>query len=1257
MHEPDPSSLEIEQFSQLIGAKEWKEMRRDLDKWSSTRKSALFEGKGSPMEATNWDNMMVTYFTDNIITNSILQSKLATQTFRGLASNWWRAHQQLVPEMVVLYEQLLEWIRTELVPLADPGAATLSWRQLRFLGDVEDYLKQLDQLTTHFPLPHATLLVMATEPLGREAVSAAYKADQMYGNDGMPYVRLRRFIEAHLQQLTPTQRKQLADSPPLAKGYGKSAEKEKRANNNYRPANTAPRRPNNFTQTNAFEVNESRGGNQESQSQNRKPNQIKKKIGKGQNPCWVCGSDQHIWFNCEKRKKGKCSVCGSMAHLTRECAQRYFPAPNTNPTRNNRQVLKVHKENLEESAVEGKTEPNQTNRESRAKQKPCNKKQSKGSTQTCTRNIEADGLLEECSLPTSLGLTPATVASKAMIEWPNVWGELSSKYPIGSLFQLSPLAHPPQASLLYYQIEANKTPIVAMLDTGASHTFITYELADQIQAELKPLDNAITTTDFGGQKSSTQHMAHISFRLASVSKICCCYVTHEAPAPVVLGLDIVLSWPLFLNPVDRCVYVPFNAQKGQIASVTCCDRARRTSPDDIQDDIAVFTVTEWEEKGNNDSFLYDDNIPELSYNPKSMAVEMVTRFSITASGFAEAEELNNFVQSLPSDFREIVNEFVQMFQPPDRDPPSRSVKHYICVPPDVVPAARRAYPLPQHKLSAMREQMHELIEKGWVQASASPWAAPVLFVPKDDGKKQRMCIDFRDLNALTKKDRFPLLRIDLLLHRSAKASIFSKIDLASGFHQIEVFTEHRELTSFILPETVDGQSLWEWKVMPFGLVNAPSTFQRAMSVALRGCEEFSVVYIDDILVFSETREQHLLHLKRVFAALQEQSYHVRLAKCLFFAPEVPFLGHILSADGIKAADKRFGHIQSFPTPFSTPKQVRSFLGMVMWYRTFIPHVATLAALLFPLTSAKKSFQWTEEAEQSVKALKQALMQTPVLSRYNHDLETRVTTDASQTGVGAVLEQKHDEVWKPVAFWSRKLIDAETRYSATDLEWLAVVEAVARVWRHLLEDIPFVVRSDHAALARKLSKSAHEPPITPRQARWIEKLMPYSITFEYIPASQNVVSDALSRYPALSTNSISLVAPQLVGLVARIALAAKLDEHYTALLEKIQHSPRERTVDSSCIDTHSMGEDVDVDHVDDLTLWKIYDGVIFHKDGRILVPKDDELRTLVISEAHDIPLGGHFDQTKTIEKVKRLWMWKGLHQDVKDYVASCHFANT
>ena len=151
-----------------------------------------------------------------------------------------------------------------------------------------------------------------------------------------------------------------------------------------------------------------------------------------------------------------------------------------------------------------------------------------------------------------------------------------------------------------------------------------------------------------------------------------------------------------------------------------------------------------------------------------------------------------------------------------------------------------------------------------------------------------MCVDFRDLNALTKKDAFPLPRLDLMLHKSTNAKVFSKIDLASGFHQIAVHRPHRELTAFILPEPVDGHALWEWNVMPFGLVNAPPTFQRAMNTALRGCEQFAAVYIDDIFVYSNSLDDHLSHLASVFEKLQAQSYHVRLSKCEFLADEVQF---------------------------------------------------------------------------------------------------------------------------------------------------------------------------------------------------------------------------------------------------------------------------------------------------------------------------------------------------------------------------------
>ena len=211
----------------------------------------------------------------------------------------------------------------------------------------------------------------------------------------------------------------------------------------------------------------------------------------------------------------------------------------------------------------------------------------------------------------------------------------------------------------------------------------------------------------------------------------------------------------------------------------------------------------------------------------------------------------------------------------------------------------------------------------------------------------------------------------------------------------------------------------------------------------------------------------------------------------------------------------------------------------MWYKSFIPHVSTIAAPLFPLTSAKKKLQWTEEATFAVNALKEAVLAAPTLIRYNRTLPTRVTTDASSVGIGAVLEQLTTNEWKPVAFWSRKLKDAETRYSATDIEWLAVVEAVSVVWRHFLEDIPFKVRSDHKALERKLHKSAHDPPISGRQARWIERLMPFGIEFEYIPGEENKVADALSRYPnTMTLNTITVMHSKLAGILPRIKIAAE-----------------------------------------------------------------------------------------------------------------------
>ena len=349
----------------------------------------------------------------------------------------------------------------------------------------------------------------------------------------------------------------------------------------------------------------------------------------------------------------------------------------------------------------------------------------------------------------------------------------------------------------------------------------------------------------------------------------------------------------------------------------------------------------------------------------------------------------------------------------------------------------------------------------------------------------------------------------------------------------------------------------------------------------------------------------------------------------------PFLGHTLTATGIAAAKKRFDLAGNFPTPFKTPKEVKSFLGMVMWYKSFLSHVATLAAPLFPLTSSKKNtFNWTQEATEAVEALKRALCDTPLLAYFDRSLPTRVTTDASTVGLGAVLEQDHAETWRPVAFWSRKLKDPETRYSTTDLEWLAVVEAVSRVWPHYLEDVPFTLRSDHFALSRKLAKSSHDPPLTPRQSRWIERLMPFPLTFEYLPGADNLIADTLSRYPRepkepadkVTLQTVTLVAPQLVGLLQRVKLAAELDGNYKAKRDLLLSQGESRDLPPPVGDQLTSSE----------PQYTLFEGVIFRTSGQVVLLEEESLRTMAIAEAHDGKMSGHFGYEKTLEKVRRFW---------------------
>ncbi|KAJ9512355.1 hypothetical protein QJQ45_012867 [Haematococcus lacustris] len=336
---------------------------------------------------------------------------------------------------------------------------------------------------------------------------------------------------------------------------------------------------------------------------------------------------------------------------------------------------------------------------------------------------------------------------------------------------------------------------------------------------------------------------------------------------------------------------------------------------------------------------------------------------------------------------------------------------------------------PEH--DELRRQITDLLAKGLIEPSSSPFAAPVLFVQKKSGEL-RMCIDYRQLNKITIRDQYPLPRIDDLFDQLAGKTVFSSLDLQAGYHQIRIPAEDVPKTAFRTPE-----GHYQFKVLCFGLTNAPATFQRVMNEAFAEViNDCALVYLDDILVMSENTEEHLVHLRRVFDLLRKNKFYAKLSKCEFMKRTLMFLGHIISAQGISVDPCKVTAISNWPVPTSL-KTLQSFLGAANYVRKFVHNFSTIAAPLTNLTGPKKdSFPWKAwpQAElDAFNALNQAISNVPMLKLPDHSKPFQVHCDASLEGIGAVLMQDG----YPLAYYSRKLIPAEVNYTTGEQELLAL----------------------------------------------------------------------------------------------------------------------------------------------------------------------------------------------------------------------------
>ena len=411
------------------------------------------------------------------------------------------------------------------------------------------------------------------------------------------------------------------------------------------------------------------------------------------------------------------------------------------------------------------------------------------------------------------------------------------------------------------------------------------------------------------------------------------------------------------------------------------------------------------------------------------------------------------------------------------------------------------YRIPHALRQDVRRELEEMLDHGIIEHSSSDWASPLVIVRKKDSSL-RLCVDYRRLNSNSKADAYPMPRVDDLIDLVAGSPYITTLDLTKGYWQVPVAKEDREKTAFTTPF-----GLYQFTRMPFGLQGAPATFQRMVDKLLNGLNEFAGAYIDDIIVFSKTWSDHLHHLEAVLGKVQEAGLTVKGKKCQFGMPECAYLGHVIRSGTICPQSAKIEAVRNFEQP-TTKTKVRSFLGLTGYYRKFIPDYATLAAPLTDLTRKTKPNQvvWTPECAAAFDQLKDSLCSSPVLKSPDWDKPFILQTDASNRGVGAVLSQPDaDGSDRPVAYFSRKLLPREERYSTIEKECLAIKLGVQAFQVYLIGRT-FTIQTDHRSLAwLDRMKDANA-----RLTCWSLLLQSYTFNIKYRAGGKNGNADGLSR---------------------------------------------------------------------------------------------------------------------------------------------------
>ena len=548
------------------------------------------------------------------------------------------------------------------------------------------------------------------------------------------------------------------------------------------------------------------------------------------------------------------------------------------------------------------------------------------------------------------------------------------------------------------------------------------------------------------------------------------------------------------------------------------------------------------------------------------------------------------------------------------------------------PIRQMPRPVPFHRKAEVDKQLDEMLEKGIIEPSDSEWASPILMVKKADGSL-RFCVDYRKLNAVTKHDSFPLPNInDCLASLGSHSEYFSTLDMKSGYWQVQMDEDSQEKAAF-----TTHRGLFKPVVQPFGPKGGVAHFSRIMTALLGSLQwKMLLIYLDDLLIFSATFSEHLKRLGLVLTVLEEANLKLKPSKCQLLRRSVNFLGHTVSAKGISPKEEKIATVSGWLPPKSS-QELQQFLGFASFYRRYIEDFATIAEPLNQLTRKKTEFKWEASCEKAFNTLKEALCKHPVLAHPNFQLPFHLTTDASATGLGAVLSQTQFGEERPICYASRTLTTSERNYSTTERECLAVVWAV-EYFDYYLSGASFTVFTDHDPLT--YLRGIPQPH--GRLARWILRLEQYSYVVKYKPGKDIPHADALSRKPAVVAVQLpsDFNIQEFATEQRKDPVLVKVRNYWRLCQTPPQQSEREvkeffrrkgAKINEEngilCIRSHFRGREV----------------------VQMLAPTS--LVPLILRKGHDEV--GHVGTEKTLETVRKKFFWATMFKDVIAWCKSCH----